>query len=283
MFGYIRPVRDELKCREFDLYRATYCGLCRTMRQRYGLLAPMFLTYDFTFLALLLSECEETFSPCKGRCHANPLKKLPMCETSDSLELAADESVILTWWKLRDSVEDDGMLRGLPARILSWLLYPAYRKAAALRSSFDQTVREQLKSLSAFEEANCPSIDRPADAFAQLLQKAAPQSGDTAKDRAVSLLLYHIGRWIYLIDARDDLEEDKLHGSYNPLVLRYGPQGDDEALAITLEHSLNMARSAFCMLECGCRAPIIENILYLGLPLVQQAVFTSSKIFSKCG
>ena len=56
MFGYVRPLRDELKCRDFDLYRAVYCGLCRCMRRRYGLLAPMFLNYDFTFLALLLED-----------------------------------------------------------------------------------------------------------------------------------------------------------------------------------------------------------------------------------
>ena len=55
MFGYVRPVREELKCRDFDLYKATYCGLCGAMRRRYGWLAPMFLNYDFTFLALLLS------------------------------------------------------------------------------------------------------------------------------------------------------------------------------------------------------------------------------------
>ena len=78
MFGYVRPFRPELKCKDFDLYRATYCGLCRCLRRRYGLIAPMLLNFDFTFLALLLWEPEEGFTPCRGRCHANPLRKLPM-------------------------------------------------------------------------------------------------------------------------------------------------------------------------------------------------------------
>ena len=86
-------------------------------------------------------------------------------------------------------------------------------------------------------------------------------------------LLYHLGRWIYLVDARDDFQEDKETGAYNPLLFRFGPEGNDEVLAATLEHSLNMARSAFCVLDFGCRTPVIENILYLGLPLVQCAVF----------
>ena len=116
MFGYVRPVRGEMKCKDFDLYRATYCGLCRCLGRRYGLLAPMFLNFDFTFLALLLWEPEERFTPCRGRCHANPLLKKPMCPDSPALELAADESMVLTWWKLRDAVRDEGLWGGLPAR-----------------------------------------------------------------------------------------------------------------------------------------------------------------------
>ena len=83
-------------------------------------------------------------------------------------------------------------------------------------------------------------------------------------------------RQIYLIDARDDLEEDRASGCYNPVRARYGEGGDDQALALTLEHSLNLARSAFCVPDFGCRTPVLENILYLGLPMIQQAVFDGS-------
>ena len=92
MFGYVRPVREELKCKDFDLYRATYCGLCRELRRKYGLLAPMFLNFDFTFLALLLWPAEQRFVPCRGRCHANPLARKEMCPADPALEAAADES-----------------------------------------------------------------------------------------------------------------------------------------------------------------------------------------------
>ena len=276
MFGYVRPLRDELKCKDFDLYRATYCGLCRTMRQRYGLLAPMLLNFDFTFLALLLTAKEERFVPCRGRCHANPLKKLPMCQTSESLDLAADESIILSYWKLRDSVQDDGLVGGLPARVLSGLLRPAYRKAAKAQPAFDRAVVESLQELAKLEGEKCSSIDRAADTFARLLQAAAPRTGEASHDRPIGLLLYHLGRWIYLIDARDDFAEDKNSGAYNPLLLRFGLEGDDALLSTTLEHSLNMARSALAMLDFGCRSAIIENILYLGLPMIQRAVFDGS-------
>lgn len=276
MFGYVRPVREELKCRDFDLYKATYCGLCGAMRRRYGWLAPMFLNYDFTFLALLLSEPEERFAPCRGRCHANPLLKKPMCQPSEALDTAADESVVLTWWQLRDKARDGGLWKGLPARTLALLLKPAYRKAARRRPEFDRCVRESLEKLSALEAERCSSMDRAADTFAVLLQGAAPASGEAARDRALQQLLYHLGRWIYLIDAQDDLEEDRASGNYNAVAARFGPEGDDEAMRRTLDHSLNLMGSAAQLADFGCRWPVIENILYLGLPLVQQAVFDGS-------
>lgn len=274
MFGYVRPLRQELKCGEFDLYRATYCGLCRCLRRRYGPLTPMFLNFDFTFLTLLLWQPEDGFSTCRGRCHANPMVKKPMCPDSPALELAADESVILTWWKLKDSVQDDGMVKGMPARALSAALYPSYRKAANLRPEFDRMVRSCLEELAQLEGEQCSSIDRAADTFARLMQAAAPQ-GDS-RSRVLAQLLYHLGRWIYLVDARDDLEEDRQAGRYNPVALRYGPGGDDQALKLTLDHSLELMGAALQLGEFGCRMPILENIIYLGLPLVQRAVFDGS-------
>lgn len=274
MFGYVRPCRPELKCKEFDLYSATYCGLCRCLRQRYGLIAPMFLSYDFTFLALLLWEPEDTFHPCSGRCHANPLRKKAMCPNSPALEMTADQSVILTYWKLRDSVQDEKFGKRLAAWTASLLLLPAYKKAARLRPEFDAATREHLQRLTVLERENCSSIDRTADAFACLLRAAADQSGK--QDRVLEQLLYHVGRWIYLIDARDDFQQDKQSGAYNPLLLRYGPEGDDDALSLTLDHSLAMAGAALQLGQFGCRMPILENIIYLGLPLVQKSVFNGS-------
>ena len=197
MFGYVRPLRDELKCRDFDLYRAVYCGLCAAMRRRYGWLAPMFLNYDFTFLA-------------------------------------------------------------------------------SRRPDFDRTMEEQLRRLDELEAERCPSLDRAADTFAELLRAAAPSGGEESRDRAMEQLLYHLGRWIYLLDAQDDLEEDRAAGRYNPVAARFGPEGDPDAMARTLDHSRNLMYSAAQLADFGCRWPLIENILYLGLPLVQRAVFDGS-------
>lgn len=274
MFGYIRPCQPELKCKDFDLYRATYCGLCRCMRQRYGFIAPMFLSYDLTFLSLLLWEAEGSFHPCSERCHVKPWVKRPMCPVSPALEQTADESVILTYWQLRDHVADEGAWKAVTARLLSFLLRASYQKAARLRPEFDCSVREHLRQLSKLEQENCSSIDRAADAFACLLRDAACIDGE--QGRVVEQILYHVGRWIYLADARDDLQRDKSEGKYNPIIYRYGPDGNDEALGNTMTHSLEMAAAALQLGQFGCRTPLLENILYLGLPLVQKAVFDGS-------
>lgn len=276
MFGYVRPVREELRCKDFDLYQATYCGLCRTMRKRCGWMAPMVLNFDFTFLAVLLAPTEgETLSTCH-RCQIPPFFRRCMCESSAGLELAADESVILAYWQLQDKVRDEGLFRGLPARILRLLLRPCYHRAAAHRPEFVRAVSQQLELLHSLEEEMCPSIDRSADSFAVLLQEAVPKSGDEVRDRAMGQLLYHLGRWIYLADARDDFEEDQRTGSYNPIRLRYGGQPCDEALILTMEHSLNLMRSACALLDLGRQEELVNNVLYLGLPLVQRSIFDGS-------
>ncbi len=96
MLGYVRPRRDELKCRDFDAYRAAYCGLCRTLGERYGFLARMFLNYDFTFLVMLLMGDEGNCVVEHHRCPANPLQKRCMLLRHGGLDIAADETVILS-------------------------------------------------------------------------------------------------------------------------------------------------------------------------------------------
>jgi hypothetical protein len=234
----------------------------------------MFLSYDFTFLALLLWEPEDGFRPCAGRCHVKPWVKKPMCPVSPALEQTADASVILTYWKLRDGVADERGGKKLAAWMLAGMMKPAYKKAAAARPEFDAAAQAHLATLSRLEQEKCPSIDRTADAFACLLRDAAQGQGE--QGRVLEQILYHVGRWIYLADARDDLEEDRRQGNYNPLLLRYGQEMDDTALEDTMLHSLDMAASALQLGQFGCRLPVLENILCLGLPLVQRAVFNGS-------
>ena len=271
MYGYVRPFRPELKCRDYDLYRMAYCGLCRRLKRDYGRLSTLFLSYDITFLTLLLWGEETEMTPCRGRCTVNPLRTEEMCPDSPALETAAAEGMILAWWSLRDKIRDERGLKRLGARILALLLKRSYRRAALRCPDFDRSVRTCLEELAGLEEENCPSLDRTADTFARLLRSCVPE-----EDRVRSQLLYHLGRWIYLADARDDLDEDRAAGRYNPVLARYGPEGDDTALAQTMSLSLYQMDAAFQLGSFGpCRA-VLENILGLGLPLVQKCILNGT-------
>lgn len=276
MFGYVLPRREELKVRELDAYQAVYCGLCHTMGREYGLLSRLFLNYDFTFLAMVLAPEGERTDTEHRRCIACPLRGKNVCTEKPWLSIAAGESVILTYWKLRDNASDGGFFSRLTAGILSAVLRPAYRKAAARHERFDRETRVCLDELHTLERENCPSIDRTADTFARILKAAAPTTENVQRDRAVEQLLYHVGRWIYLVDAWDDLHEDREQGSYNPLLHRWSdaPEGHAEELRTTLRHSLNLSASAYSLAGFGDTGDVVGNILYLGLPMVEESVFT---------
>lgn len=274
MFGYVRPYRDELKVGQNRDYEALYCGVCYALGKRHGFMARMFLNYDFTFLAMLLDGSRPDL--VRKGCPARLWCRKKACVRSMGVDAAADAGTILSYWKLRDTVADSGFWKGLSARLLSRLLGRGYRRAAAARPDFDAKVRRCLEELQNLEQEQCPSMDRTADTFARLLAAAAPPSGDAGRDRAMEQLLYHVGRWIYLVDAWDDLEDDRRTGSYNPVLARFSGRAEEgrETMRTTLRHSLNLARSAMALLELGHWQGTVENILYLGLPAVEELVFT---------
>lgn len=277
MFGYVRPSVRDLPEEELDRFRAMYCGLCHTLSRRYGQAARFILNYDFTYLAILLSD-GTAGAQGAGRCYTSPIKKRPFLEPTAAMELAADESVILAYWQLRDGVEDHGLWKGLGYRVSAAALRGGYRKAAAARPEFDGRVREQLAALSRLEGECCPSMDQAADTFAQLLAAAAAGVEDPVRRRVLEQMLYHLGRWVYLIDAADDLQKDAVSGNYNPVALRYGLRDgkwDEEsrrAFARTLDHSIHMIATAFELWDFGVWRPLLESTVYTGLFAVGRAV-----------
>ena len=112
MFGYVRPVLNRLSEDDRAAYQSAYCGLCRAMGRRYGWLARFTLNYDFAFLAILLSGGQGGGNTCSARCPAHPLRAPRTCLCGPGLDVAADESMILTYQKLTDDVCDHGVLSG---------------------------------------------------------------------------------------------------------------------------------------------------------------------------
>ena len=277
MFGYVRPPAQDLPEGELNRFRTMYCGLCHTLSRRYGQAARMILNYDFTYLAILLSNGTADAENA-GRCWVSPVKKRPYLKPTTAMELAADESVILAYWQLRDGAEDHTWAAGLKYRGGAQLLEGAYRKAAAFRPEFDAAVRRQLRLLHALETAEDPSMDRAADTFAVLLSGASAEIEDPTRRRILEQILYHLGRWVYLIDAADDLKRDGESGNYNPVALRYGlkngvwtPESRRD-FALTLDHSIHRMAAAFELWDFGVWTAVLESTFYAGLFRVGHAV-----------
>ena len=277
MFGFIRPMKSELRVREADRFQQVYCGLCHAIRARYGRFYTLFLSYDMTFYALVTGgDRADTAPPCRKRCDAHPLIRRPCAAPDGALERAADVSVLLTYHKFRDSLADEKGFK----RALAWLLCRlgrrSYARARDRLPEADREVVAALDDLRALERERCDSMDRAADASARMTAAVVPRTGDN-RERVLRQMFYHVGRWVYLLDAAQDVAEDLGQGSYNPVVLRYGLRTPDlteirEPLERTLERSLADICMAYDLLDFGRDAELVRNIIFLGMPLVTKQV-----------
>lgn len=272
--------------RDYELYQAVYCGLCRSLGERYGLAARFTVSYDLTFLAMLLSDGAE--SRCRRRCAVHPLRRRLCLGSGPALQKAAACCVILYWRKLEDRRRDGRLGERLVAGAAGLLLRRAYKRARRDAPELDRTVGDELRRLARLEAEDCRELDPAADCFAAVLAAMSCQAEGEETRRILRELLYHVGRSIYILDAADDLESDVRSGSYNPLRGRFGDSLSPEAretLRGTLNLSQRRAAAAFELLGPGRYAGILENILLLGLPematLVLSGEWRQRKKFSR--
>ena len=257
MYGYIQPNQDELRIREYTEYRAYYCGLCKCLSAEYGEIARSVLSYDCTFIALLLSGLAGTDDVQKRRCVYKPLSKPRLAATADDmLRFAADMDVLLAYYKLEDDWRDDKN----PAAVCA--------KAAL---EMDRAISRGLKELGELEKANCSELDAPADAFARMMKSVGLSAPiENRGDRiALAHTLYHLGRWVYLIDAWDDRDKDKKKGSYNPFI---ASGADKDRAEFLLNCSLNEAINAYQLLNILSHEGLLDNIMLDGCPAKNREV-----------
>ena len=269
MYGYIRPNQDELRIREYTEYRAYYCGLCKCLSAEYGEIARSVLSYDCTFIALLLSGLAGTDDVQKRRCVYKPLSKPRLAAAADDmLRFAADMDVLLAYYKLEDDWRDDKNPAAVCAKAA---LGGAMKKAANRQPEMDRAIFRGLKELGELEKANCSELDAPADAFARMMKSVGLSAPiENRGDRiALAHTLYHLGRWVYLIDAWDDRDKDKKKGSYNPFI---ASGADKDRAEFLLNCSLNEAINAYQLLNLLSHEGLLDNIILDGCPAKNREV-----------
>lgn len=223
MFGYVKPAYAELKVRENELYRAYYCGMCRSLGKCTGCLSRFTLNHDFVFLAML-RRCAlgEKTDVKMRRCPVHPVKKRPSAEQSPSLEYAACASAALTRAKIDDTRADERGARRLAAGIVTPAANHALRRAEKLAPGLYENVTAELKALYELEAEKNASVDESADAFGRVLGHVASSGIDGPNGRVLYEIGRLTGRFIYVTDAADDAYRDSVSGNYNPIVLAYG-------------------------------------------------------------
>ncbi len=266
MFGYIRISKGELKVKEYELYRGVYCSLCKVLGKNYGLWSRFTLNYDFTFLSLLnmsLKEGCDNFN--QKRCTFNPLKKCQFCTETSNFDMPAAAAMIMSYYKLLDNIEDEKGIKKLGYWLLKPLFKSANNKAKAKYPQIENIVCEYIKTQSTLEKDNCLDIDKVADPTALALSKILPLcSEDKNQKRVLERMGYCIGRYIYLLDAFCDLEEDIKKKRYNCLKNKPNDQVKDY-IKSQLYFCINETTKAFELLDVKKYKHILGNILYLGL------------------
>ena len=207
MFGYVIPLHSKLTEEGRKRYKAAYCGLCHTLGKSYGFRSRFLVNYDMTFLYFLL---QQQRGQEMGRCFcpANPFCRKNCLPTDETMAYAADLCILLSCQKLEDAALDGGCFSKLGAKLALLFYRRAYRKAVGLRPMEEQAFRDCLTQLHELEQARCGSIDRVADTFATLLKVCAASITEERRRRPMELLLYHVGRYLYLTDALEDLPKD---------------------------------------------------------------------------
>jgi len=293
LFGYVKPQVGELKVSEYEYYRAVYCGVCRMMGRECGNLSRLCLSYDLTFLALFLCAVRgENSRVVKARCPVNPLVKKNMVLDSESVTYAAAACGALAAYGFRDDKSDENGLRrigaGIGAAVSESWLARARKKYPGLCEGIEEKLGQvyDAENEARKQKAADVSLDELAGKFGDVLAFvfAYPVSskdfGDDEKTAEYSRAIctnvgHHVGRWIYCIDAIDDIKEDEKKQRFNPFLLTYGKSGftDDEKLTLAsiLRAEADEAADALDLCEFftdAAKEPmnIIENILHLGMP-----------------
>ena len=274
MFGYVTPYKMELKIKDYEMFKAYYCGLCISIKNNFSNLCRMTLNYDMTFLGILLDSLE--YSKHKyvvTRCMAHPMKKKPKVIDNKALDYAAFCNVALVYYKLLDDYNDDNSLN---KKFISMYIKKFINKSKDDLSPILVNIEENIKKLSSLEKSqDVISIDELSDPFASLTAFIISyyyKNENFFND--LYNLGYNLGRWIYIIDAFDDLKEDiekhKFNAinkafnaenlSYDELIIKQGNR-----IEFNLLMSANTTVEALDKLPINKNKDLLFNILQLGL------------------
>ena len=263
MFGYVTIARPELKIKDEETYRAFYCGLCRALKKRHGLAGQSTLSYDMTFVVLLLSALYEPPTETGSIwCVIHPKGRRPIVK-NQILDYGADMNLLLAYYNLLDDWLDD---RRISAKLGSELMKKHVQKVEAQYPRQALAVREYLKEIAETEKKGAGDPDGPAGATGVMLGEILALKTEDPWSPTLRKIGFYLGKFIYLMDAYEDLERDLEKGNYNPLI----PWGRTrlqvaDRVQEALTQVMSEATLAFERLPIVEGEELLRNILYAGV------------------
>lgn len=269
MFGYVIPDKNNMYIKDFNVFNAFYCGLCKTLHKTGSELSRLCTNYDITFYNILihcLADKEVKFE--RRLCAYNGKKKVIVAPDDLSLKMA-DLAAMLVYYNAEDDVHD-----GKKSRIaIKWALYSRKRRAAKRLPKIDALMKDSFKRLNELEKQQCDSIDRVADCFASLMRDITRELVKTDSD--IDDFMYNLGRMVYLLDAVDDVEKDSKKKRYNPLLLNYGEcaskqeylEKNSEEFSFLLNSTYNKMVGCYNRMDIKLYEGVLSNTVYLGIKM----------------
>ena len=263
MFGYININRQELTEESAKAYQSYYCGLCQKLKSNCGTKGQMLLNYDMTFLIVLLTglyelEHEEvTFT-----CPIHPTRK-QRAWINEATEYAADMNVILAYYNLEDDWKDE---RAYTKKAFAKMLTKDYERIKQKYGRQVQAVETYMEKLAAAEKAGEENIDVIAGLTGEMVGEIFDWREDEWSEE-LRCLSFYLGKYVYLMDAYEDIEKDKKRQEYNPLSkMVCEKEGDFETFAkLLLTSMMSECAKSFERLPILVPADILRNILYSGV------------------
>lgn len=260
MFGYVTIDKMELKFKEYYSYKGYYCGLCMSLKNKYNNLSRLTLNYDMTFLILLLSSLYEVENKnYNSRCIVHPSKKQLIIQ-NEITEYAASINIILSYYNLHDNWNDE---RDIKSLLITQLLKRQYNKASSQLITKSEKIRERLENISLLEKQNTKSIDEVSNEFGHIVEEIILYKEDIWEQN-LRKVGFFLGKYIYLLDAYEDMERDKKNNSYNPFNNLQLDDIDKYAKEI-LMLNLSFLSEEIEKLPLVQDKGIIDNIIYSGM------------------
>lgn len=263
MFGYININQKELSEDSKKAYQSYYCGLCRRLKTNCGTKGQMLLNYDMTFLVVLMTGLYELENEeVEFTCPLHPTKKRKAW-LNEATDYAADMNVILAYYNMMDDWKDE---KAYAKRAFAKMLNKDYQRIM-------QKYPRQVKAIETFmekqgqaEQNKEKNLDIVAGLTGEMLGEIFAWKEDVWEEELKTLGFY-MGKFIYLMDAYEDFDEDAKKKAYNPFVMMTEENQEDfeTFCKLMLTSMMSECAKSFERLPILLHADILRNVLYSGV------------------